>query len=236
MEAEESRYEGSVSRLSTIGPIAGLVAILIAVFSDLPPIVQYIMVFLLALLTAVSAYVACGKLFIQLLKRIRQKTKDHFLVTRHFKTFDKFLARLEELFQPRRCDNIPYVSDELQTRYPELCGVSPRLDDFADLVAVLRSARIRLRRNKGNLCLIIRWFESILYVYHKHLICIPIERIKHLKGGEIHEEIRKRYAEAAAVYKRFIQDYTLFAKELNMEFQERVATRDYFQMPEALYK
>lgn len=237
MTDNKTNNERIVHITSMIGPLAGFVATIIATFSNLPTVIQYIMVLLLVMITVVSTYVVLGQWLTRLFKKTAKAIKHHFLTKKYFSDFSRFIDKLGKFLESRRCDNIPYILNKLKNNKPMLPDVSfPSVEYFCDLFVVLAEAVGKLRRDKENFLLLIRWFESILNAYDKICVCMPVDQIRIiLKQGrlDISEDIKQEYRKNKTVYDKFILEYMDFANRANKDFGEKVA-RNYFEVPKEL--
>lgn len=233
MTDEKSKDKRIVAVASIIVPLAVLLVSTITTRGNLSITLQHIMVVALVFLVLTNLYLVLGEPFIRFFKKMVVSMKDHYVIKKDFKKFSRFADRLEELFESRRTDNIPYALSNLQMNCQEFQDITPSLDDFRDLFVVFRDAVPKLRRNKKYFVVLIRWFESIVSVYNKCLVCKPVERVRRIPIDKVPAHIRELYTECKAVYDRFIQDYTIFAREVNAEFGEKIA-RDSFQIPKGL--
>ena len=79
----KSKDKKTVPLISKIGPLAGLLAAAITVFSNLPIVLRYIMVLLLALITFVSIYAVFGEPVIKFVKK-KSIAKKHCVLTKKY--------------------------------------------------------------------------------------------------------------------------------------------------------
>ena len=214
----ESKNNSIGDFVSIIAPLAGLLAAIIKAYGSWVIILQRSIVVLRSVLG--------------FFKRSKQARKQQGLVNEYFKEFDKLVDRFGELIKENHCDTIVYILNNLRnnTKYS---NILPWPQDFRSAFDVLHEAMGKLPRTKENFSLLVRWFESIVNLCNKHLICNPIEQIRTIGRDEIPEHIRENYERCKAVYNRFMDDYMDFAKDMNKQFGERVA-RDYFQVPKGL--
>jgi hypothetical protein len=115
-EKLEDKNRGS--RLSIIGPLAGLAAAIITAFADLRPALQYTMVFLLVVIAVASIYVVFGSHAVSVWRKMRIAIKHHLLVKNYFAQFSMFVDRLIELSQDNRCDTLPYAFANMKSMPP----------------------------------------------------------------------------------------------------------------------
>jgi len=228
MNESKSKEKSTGSKVSMIGPLAGLVAAIITVFSNLPAVLQYIMVLLLAMITVVSIYVVFGQQFIGFFKRTTMAVKHHFLAKKYFTEFNRFVDRLAELLKDNRYDNIPYVFIHLRNIPAEFNQLRSLMSDVGGLFAVFKDGMEKVHVRDFEL--LIKWFESILRVYDRHLVFQPFQQIRNLYRDKLTEQDKEDYEKSRENYVRFLQDYTNFAKAINKDFAEEVA-QDYFEQP-----
>lgn len=220
---------------SIIGALVALLIVIITARTVFTPIIfNSIVVMLVVLIVIVNVWGILGEAFIMLFKKAVRAKREHFLAKKYFKKFNRFIDRFGELFEPRRSDNIPHVLNILQSEREEFREISPSIYDFNGLFIIFTDGIKKLRRNKKNFLLVIRWFESILNVYDKQLVCKPVERIRNLGRDKISEHIKEEYKKNREAYVRFIQDYVDFVKSMNKDFGRKVALRDYFDLPKEL--
>jgi len=228
----KSKDKKTVPLISKIGPLAGLLAAAITVFSNLPIVLRYIMVLLLALITFVSIYAVFGEPVIKFVKK-KSIAKKHCVLTKKYsENFNKLVDSFGEIINENHCDTIPHVLNDLQnnTKYPKIL---PFPQDFRSAFDVLHMAMGKLPITKGNFLILVRWFESIVNLCNEHLICKPVEQIRTIGRDEVPEQVKEDYERCKAIYDRFIDDYMDFAKDMNKQFAEKVA-RIYFQVPKVL--
>jgi len=228
MNESKSKEKSTGSKVSMIGPLAGLVAAIITVFSNLPAVLQYIMVLLLAMITVVSVYVVFGQQFIGFFKRTTMAVKHHFLTKKYFTEFNSFVDRLAELLKENRCDNIPYVFIHLQEMPPEFNNPRSLMYDVGGLLAVFKEGIKKVYRKDFRL--LIKWFESILRVYNRQLVLQPFRQIRNFYRDKLTERDKEGYETSRENYVRFLQDYENFAKAINNDYGKNVA-QDYFDKP-----
>lgn len=204
--------------VSIIGPIAGLLAAIIKAFGSWAIIFQRS----IAVLRTVLGF----------FKRSKQARKQQSLVNEYFKEFDKLVDRFGELINENHCDTIPYILKDLQNN-PKYPNILPWPQDFRSAFDVFHEAMGKLPITKDNFLILVRWFESIVNLCNKRLICKPVEQIRTIGRDGIPEHVRENYERCKAIYDRFMDDYMDFAKDMNKQFAEKVA-RDYFQVPKGL--
>lgn len=228
----KSKDKKTVPLISKIGPLAGLLAAAITVFSDLPIVLKYIIVVLLALITVVGIYAVFGQPIIKFVKKKAMAKRRRVLTKKYCKKFDRLVDRFGELINENHCDTIPYVLNDLQnnSKYP---NILPWPQDFRSAFDVFHDAMGKLPITKDNFLILVRWFESIVNLCNKHLICKPVEQIRTIGRDGIPKHVRENYERCKAIYDRFMDDYMDFAKDMNKQFAEKVA-RDYFQVPKGL--
>ncbi len=231
MEAK-SKDKKTVPLISKIGPLAGLLAAAITVFSNLPIMLQYIMVLLLALITFVSIYAVFGEPVIKFVKKKAMAKKHRILTKKYSENFNKLVDSFGEIINENHCDTIPHVLNNLQNN-PKYPNILPWPQDFRSAFDVLHVAMGKLPITKDNFLISVRWFESIVNLCNEHLICKPVERIRTIGREGIPEHVREDYERCKAIYDRVMDDYMDFAKDMNKQFAEKVA-RDFFQVPKVL--
>jgi hypothetical protein len=231
MEAK-SKDKKTVPLISKIGPLAGLLAAAITVFSNLPIMLQYIMVLLLALITFVSIYAVFGEPVIKFVKKKRMAKKHRILTKKYSEKFNKIVDRFVELIKEDHSDTILYILNKLRSN-TKYAAILPSHQGFRRAYDVFYGSMGKLPRTKENFLILVRWFESIVNLCNEHLICRPVERIRTIGREGIPEHVREDYERCKAIYDRFIDDYMDFAKDMNKQFAENVA-RDYFQVPKGL--
>jgi len=228
----KSKDKETLVLISKIAPLAGLVAAAITVFSDLPILLRYIIVVLLALITVVSIYAVFGQPLIKFIKKKGMAKKHRVLTKKYSKNFNRLVDRFGDLINENHCDTIPYILKDLQNN-PKYPNILPWPQDFGSAFDVCHEAMGKLPVTKDNFLILVGWFESILNLCNEHLICKPIEKIRRIGVDGITEHTREEYKRCKAIYDRFLYDYMDFAKDMNKQFAEKVA-RDYFQVPKGL--
>jgi len=218
---------------SMIGPLAGLVATIIATFSNLPPVIQYIMVLLLVIITVLSIYVVFGQSLLILLKKAATAIKHRFLVKKYYDDFNLLSDRLGELLKDNHIDNIPYVFINLRNIPPQFNYPRSLIYDLASLLAVFKEGMKNVLR--GDFQLLIKQFESILRMYNSQLVLQPFQQIRNLYRDKLTEQDRENYEKSRENYVRFLQDYINFAKAINKDCGEKIA-QDWFEQPGKLEK
>lgn len=163
-------------------------------------------------------------------KTRRIAKKHNALAKRYFGDFKELIDRFAQFIQPRRCDNIPYVLNDLQAKRPEFQHISPSVDKVRDIFVIFEEEAGKRDKNKDSLVFLIRWFEYILNLYNEQLICEPVKRIRGKVRDEISEEIKETYKQNRFVYDRFMCDYVDLARKMNKTFGERIA-REHFETP-----
>lgn len=91
---------------------------------------------------------------------------------------------------------------------------------------------------EDGLIVLVKEFESILYMYDEVYIKTPIKQVKNIGSVDVPENYRDRYVKAQKKYTSFILDYNNFAKIANEDFKEtegynKIFT-DSFEPPEDL--
>jgi len=222
----------TVTLISKIGPLVGLLATAITVFSNLNIVIRYIMVVLLVMITVVSIYAVFGQPLIKFVKKKTMAKRHRVLIKKYSKNFDRLVDRFGELINENHCDTIVYILNNLRnnTKYAHIL---PQTQEFRSAFDVLHEARGKLHITKENFMILVRWFESIVNLCNEYLICKPVEQIRTIGRDGIPEQVREDYERCKAIYDRFMDDYMDFAKDMNKQFGERVA-KDYFQVPKGL--
>lgn len=72
----------------------------------------------------------------------------------------------------------------------------------SDIFFVFKEEADKRDKNKDSLVFLVGWFESILNLYNKQLICEPVKRIRGKVRDEIPEEIKEAYNKNKFVYDR----------------------------------
>jgi len=230
---EKLKEKSRGSKVSMIGPLAALLAAIITVSADLPVVLQYIMVLLLAMIAAVSVYVVFWQQFTRFFKKTKMAIKHHFFTKKYFSKFNMFIDRLGELLRDSRCDNVPYVFIHLQNMPPEFNYPRSLIYDLANLLVVFKEGMKKVR--KRNFRFLIKWFDLILRVYNSQLVLQPFQQIRNLYRNKLTEHDREAYERSRENYVRFLQDYENFAKSINKDWGKEVA-QDYFDKPGILQK
>jgi len=101
----KSKDKKTLPMISKIGPLAGLLAAAITVFGDLPIMIQYIMVVLLALITFVSIYAVFGQPVIEFVEKKGMAKKHRVLTKKYSKNFNRIVDRFGDLINENHCDN-----------------------------------------------------------------------------------------------------------------------------------
>lgn len=236
----DEKLEGRriVYTASIIGALVALLIVIIAAHSIFPPIMfQSIVVVLLGLIVVVNGWGMFGEQLKACVRRLRKARKERRLAKKHFKRFNWFVDKLGELLEPRRCDNIPYALNRIQSSEPVFSDILLLpVDDFRDLFVVFRDGIGKLRRDKEMFLFLIKWFGYLLNTYNRLCICKPVERTRnilrrHVAG--IPEDIKEEYRKHKVAYDKFILEYMDFAKGINKDFGKKVA-REWFDMPKGL--
>ncbi len=238
MTDKKSKDKGIVYTASIIGTLVALLIVIIAAHSLFPPVMfQAVVVVLLVLIIIVNGYGVFGQSLIRFFKKIRMARKHRALTEKYFYDFDRFVDKLGELLEPRRCDNIPYTLNKIQNKELVFRDILlPSVYDFHDLFVVFMDAFGKLRRNEETFLLLIKWFGSLLNSYNKQYICNPVERTRNIlrrRTAGIPEDIKEEYKQHKVGYDKFILEYMDFAKGINKDFGKRAA-REYFDMPKGL--
>jgi len=223
---------------SMVGALVTLLIVIIASRTIFPSIMfESIVVALMVLIIIVNGYGIFGEQIKASFRNIKKTRNETALSKKYFKRFSKFVDKLEELIEPRQCDNIPHTLSVIQSSesvFGDILFLS--VDDFRDLFVVLRNVITELPRNRETFLLFLKWFGGLLNVYNRLCVCRPIERIRNIirqKTGKIPENIKEEYRQNKVAYDKFILEYRDFAKEINKNFGEGVA-REWFEMPKGL--
>jgi len=238
MKDEKASGKRIIAVAGIIGSLTAILLGMIAARDYFPTLlVQVVVVLLLVMIIFVYIYEIFGERLKASVRRIRKARNDRELAKKHFKRFNRFVDKLGELLEPRRCDNIPYALNRIQSREPVFSDILLfPVDDFRDLFVVFRDGIGKLRRDKEMFLFLIKWFESLLNTYNRLCICKPVERTRNILRrhvAEIPEDIKDEYRQHKVAYDKFILEYMDFAKGINKDFGENVA-RDWFDMPKGL--
>ncbi len=225
---EKLKDKSTGSNVSMIGPLAALLAAIITTFTNLPATLQYIMVFLIAVIAVISVYVVFGQKLRRFLKKSKMAIKHHFFIKKHFGEFNMFVDRLEKLLKNNYCDSMAYVFIHLHNIPPEFNYPRSLVHDLSDIVAFLKEAMTKFHRKDFRL--IIKWFDLILRIYHNQLVFQPSVQIRNLYRDKLTEHDIEAYAISRESYVCLLQDYMNFAETINKDWGEGIA-RDYFDKP-----
>lgn len=233
MMKAKSKDKKTVPLISKIGPLAGLLIIIIAAHSLFPTIMfQSIVVVLIALIVFVNGYEVFGQSVIEFVKKKRMAKKHRILTKKYYEKFNKIVDRFVELIKEDRSDTILYILNKLQSN-TKYAAILTSNQDFRRAFEVFYGSMGKLPRTKENFLILVRWFESIVNLCNEHLICRPVEQIRTIGREGVPEQAREDYERCKAIYDRFMDNYMDFAKDVNKQFAENVA-RDYFQVPKGL--
>jgi len=217
-----------------IGSLSGILITIIATHAYYPPSIFLCMVTgLLLVIFLLIAFIFLVPPIRKFVKKRRIAKKHNALAKRYFGDFEELINRFAQFVEPRHCDNISYVLNDLQTKKPEFQDISPSVDQVRDIFLIFEKEAAKRDKNKDSLVFLVRWFEYILNLYNKQLICEPVKRIRAKVRAEIPEEIKEAYKQNRFVYDRFICDYVDLARKMNKTFGERI-TREYFETPQEL--
>ena len=81
------------SKLSIIGPVAALIATIIATYANLPPVLQYIMILSVTVLTLVTVYGVFRHEIANPYKKAVSAIKHYLLVKKYLSQFGLFVDR-----------------------------------------------------------------------------------------------------------------------------------------------
>lgn len=197
---KDEKLEGRriVYTASIIGALVALLIVIVAARSIFPPIMfQGIVVVLMGLIVFVNGWGMFGEVFVRFVKKTMMAGKHYFLARKYFKEFDRFVDKLGELLEPRRCDNIPYTLNRIQSSEPVFRDILLlTVDDFRDLFVVFRNGIGKLPRNRKMFLMFIECFECLLNSYNRLCICKPVEQIRNIlrqRVAEIPEDIKEEY-------------------------------------------
>lgn len=229
-----------ISGISAVAAVLGALAAIITAYSKMPIIFQQITVILLVIIAAMSAYMVIGQPLIRFIKKLILARKDNITSIKCWCELDSFVDRLGELFSSSRSDNIPYALQKLRNIDSRFYSTISSSDEFSDLYNVFKNAGSSFVKNKTNLLLRVKWFESILTVYHNQLVCKPVENIltisRNISNPEkltLYKVLKEDYNKNKTIYIAFLLDYMKFAKAINKNFNQQIA-RDYFALPNDL--
>jgi hypothetical protein len=228
-EKLEDKNRGS--RLSIIGPLAGLAAAIITAFADLRPALQYTMVFLLVVIAVASIYVVFGSHAVSVWRKMRIAIKHHLLVKNYFAQFSMFVDRLIELSQDNRCDTLPYAFANMKSMPPEFIRSRSLMCDLANFLTLFKAWMKKSR--KGDFELLIEWFESILRIYNNQLVLEPFRQVRNMDQNKLTKYEKENYEKNREHYVRFLQDYENFARAINTSAGKTIA-RPCFDKPGTL--
>jgi len=230
---EKSKDKKTLTMVSIIGALVGLLIIIIAAHSLFPTIMFHsIVVVLIALIVVVNGYEVFGQSIIEFVKKKRMAKKHRILTKKYSENFNKIVDRFVELIKEDHSNTILYILNKLRSN-TKYAAILPSNQGFRRAFDVFYESMGKLSRTKENFLILVRWFESIVNLCNEHLICRPVERIRTIGREGIPEQVREDYERCKAIYDRFMDDYMEFAKDMNKQFAENVA-RDYFQVPKGL--
>lgn len=229
MNIGESKDKKSEYALSAIGPLVGLLTTIITAFTNLPTAIKSTLIILLVIVTLISIYVVFVPLFVKYIKRMNITLKHHSLTKKYFTEFEKLVDRFRKLIDENHCDSIVYVLKDLQTK-AMLGGILPFPGDFTYAFDAFSSSMRKLPLKKQNFLIILRWFESVIDLSNKYLVCNPIKEIRKIDKGIVPNICKEKYEECKLTYDRLLDDYMEFARYLNKQFGETIA-REYFEKP-----
>ena len=231
----KSKDKETLDIISKLAPIGGFVATAITVYSDLPILIRYIIIMLLALITCVSIYAVFGQPLINSIKNRAMAKKHRVLTQEYFKKFKTLVERFRERMYEDHHDTIPFILRQLENSNPKYVNILPHPQRFTSAVDTCHEAMGKLPVTKDNFLILVGWFESILNLCNEHLIRKPIDEIRRIGRDGVPEHLTEDYERCKAIYDRFLDDYMDFAKDMNNQFCELVA-RDYFEVPKGLRK
>ena len=198
MKDEKASGKRIVAVVGIIGSLTAILLGMIAARDYFPPLfVQVVVVLLLVMIIIVNSYEIFGGRLKASVRRIRKARNERELAKKHFKRFNRFVDKLGELLEPRRCDNISYTLNKIHNREPVFRDILlPSLYDFRDLFVVFRDGIGKLPRNREMFLLFIECFECLLNSYNRLYICKPVEQIRNIlrqRVAEVPEDIKEEY-------------------------------------------
>ena len=225
MNTGESEDKKIKYMISTISPFVGLLAAIITAFTNLPAVIKTVLIILLSVITLVSVYVVCMPFFIKCIKTV----KHYSLAKRYFSEFEKLVDRFGKLIEENHCDSMVYVLKDLQNK-AMLNGILPFPSDFIQTFNTFVDSTKKIPIRKPNFLIMLAWFECVISLTNKYLICNPAKEFKKIDKGIIPNNCKEKYEECKLTYDRLLDDYENFARDLNKRFGERIA-RVYFEKP-----
>lgn len=227
-QTEKRKGERIEHRLSIIGPIAGLFATILATYTKLPPLVQYIMILLFGVLTLVSVYYVLWHHIASLFNKAVSAKKHHSLVKKYLREFSLFVDRFCEHSQNDRIDNLPRAFKDIDRSIPEFNYPNSLLNDLSNFVPTFKEWVREFR--KGDFQLLITWFEFVLGIYHRQLVLEPLRQLRRIDQNKLKKHEKEVYENTRERYVRFLDDYENFARAINKEADEPIALA-YFDKP-----
>ena len=136
MVDEKSSIKRIVAIAGIIGSLTVILLGIIAARDYFPQIlVQVVVVLLLVMIIVVNGYGILGEKVIGGVKKVAKTRKEDVLAKKHFDEFDMFVDKLGDLFEPRRCDNIPYTLVKIQNKEPVFRDILlPSVDYLHDIL------------------------------------------------------------------------------------------------------
>jgi hypothetical protein len=236
MEKVAAKHDRSGQIVALLGPLIGLVTVILAKSTDLGPSAWIP----LMLVAVCSAYVVFGQPSVGVLRRALKALGQHYLVPKYLSQLEGLAKRLQRSCDPHYSDNVPYVLRDYQTLWGAPCGDSSVTGYLAGLVSTFLFTLSGSHQSKTNLVVSLRWFGVILDMYNRQCVCEPVrEIINHLEQGLDedkklrYQRLRREYSKVLHGYVTFLEDCARFARDLNSAFGENLAG-EYFQRPDEL--
>jgi hypothetical protein len=236
MEKVAAKHDRSGQIVALLGPLIGLVTVILAKSTDLGPSAWIP----LMLVAVCSAYVVFGQPSVGVLRRALKALGQHYLVPKYLSQLEGLAKRLQRSCDPHYSDNVPYVLRDYQTLWGAPCGDSSVTGYLAGLVSTFLFTLSGSHQSKTNLVVSLRWFGVILDMYNRQSVCEPVrEIINHLEQGLDedkklrYQRLRREYSKVLHGYVTFLEDCARFARDLNSAFGENLAG-EYFQRPDEL--
>ncbi len=229
MDTIESKDKKREYLVSAIGPLVGLLTTIITAFTNLPTSFKWTLIILLITVTLLSIYVVFVPIFTRGVRKLNDIIKHRSIIKKHFVEFEKLVDRFGQLINENRCDSIVHSLQELQNK-SMLGGNLPFPSDFHNAYDVFICSMRKLPLKKRNFLLILRWYESIVNLTNKYLICSPVKEIQRINKGIVPQNCKNEYEECRLTYVRLLENYEEFARYLNKRLGDNIA-REYFDRP-----
>lgn len=231
-EHERSRHYTSLA----IGAFIALTGLTILIINQKLYTYTLITVFLIIiLLVLISGF--WGYSIALSVSEFFKKRRYNNLAKSKFEEFKKLVIRFGDLTE-NWPSNIQTIIKDIKgtTPFTQITGVEPIR--IQELYKYYNKHLDQFNGTEDDLIILVREFESILYMYDDVYIKEPTKQVKNIGSDKIPKSYRDRYVNAQKKYTAFIMDYNAFAKIANEDFKEKEEAlrlfRDTFEPPEDL--